>query len=137
MDGGGEADADGARFAEGVEAGEGEHEVAAALVAHEGVQLIDDDGAHVAEQRAAALGREHQVERLRRRDEDVRRVAEDGRACGLRGVAGAQRGADLRRRDAHLARDVADASERRFEVALDVAAQRLQRRDVDDVDAVG
>ena len=132
----GEADTKRALLAQRVEAGERQHQVAAALVAHQRVQLVDDHGAHVSQQRAAALGREHQVQRFRRRDQDVRRVTKDRRAGGLRRVACAQRGADLRRRDAHLSRDVTDAIERRLQVALDIAAQRLQRRDVDDIDAI-
>src|SRR5439155_16670077 len=77
MDGGGEADPERTLLTQRIEAGEREHEVTPALVAHEGVQLIDDDRAHIAQQCAAALGGQHEVERLRRGDEDVRRVAKD------------------------------------------------------------
>ena len=52
-----------------------EREVAAALVAEEGVDLVDDDGLDGAEDLAAALGGEHEVEGLRRGDEDVRRAS--------------------------------------------------------------
>ena len=75
LDGGGEADAGRALLADVVEAGEGEGEVAAALVAGEGVDLVDDDGADGAQDLAAALGGEHEVERLRRGDQDVRRAS--------------------------------------------------------------
>ena len=132
-----ETDAQRAAFAERVEAGEREGEVAAALVAHERVELVDDDGADVCQQCTRAFRREHEVERLRRGDQDVRRFAQDRSTGGGRCIAGAERGADLGRREAELSGGVADLFERRFEVALDVTAQRLQRRDVDHVDAVG
>ena len=86
---------------------------------------------------AAALGREHQVERLGRGDQDVRRRARRiaaRAACVVSPVRSA--GADLRQRDAQSrARRRGCSVERRLEVALDVVAERLQRRDVDDVDA--
>ena len=45
----------------------------------------------VAQDLAAALGGEHEVERLGRGDQDVRRVLDDGLALGLGRVAGAER----------------------------------------------
>ncbi len=110
-----------------------QREVAAALVAGEGVDLVDDDGADVAQRRAAALGGEHQVERLGRGDQDVGRAFHDRRAVGLRRVAGADGGADLGQVEAELRGDLADLGERRFEVALDVVAERLEGRHVDDL----
>ena len=70
---------------------------------------------------------EHQVERLGRRDEDVRRVADHVAPLLLRRVA---------RADAHLHRG-ADAAQRRAQVLLHVVGERLQRRDVDEPRAVG
>ena len=67
----------------GREAGEPlerERQVRAALRAGHGVDLVDDDGAQRAEHRAAAHAREQDVQRLRRRDEDVRRLAQHPRA---------------------------------------------------------
>ena len=52
-----------------------------------------------AKQRARLLGRQQDEERLRRRDQHVRRLAQHPRALGLRRVAGARRGADRRERD--------------------------------------
>ena len=74
-----------------IEAGDGQREVTAALVASEGVNLVDDDGADVAQRLAAAGGGEHEVERLRRRDQDVRRVLDEapgGLSAAYRRCAG-------------------------------------------------
>ena len=121
-----EADARGPRFDDVVEAGEGEGEVAAALVAGEGVDLVDDDGAHAAQGLAAARRREHEVERLRRRDENVGRRADEGLAVLRRRVASADGGADGEV-EALAGGDLRYLGQRRLQVALDVVAQRLQR----------
>ena len=68
-----------------------------------------------------ALRGEQQVERLRRRDQDVGRLAEHRRALLLRRVAGAHRHRQLR----------LEPGERPAQVPLDVVVQRLQRRDVE------
>ena len=78
-----------------VEAREGEREVAAAAVAGDGVYLVDDHGAHTPQVLAAALGGDHQVERLRRRDEDVRRPPHHRLPLRRRAVAAADGDADL------------------------------------------
>ena len=99
---------------------EGEGEVRAALGARHGVDLVHDHRLGVHEELARPRC-EHQVERLRRGDEHVGRVAEHRLALLLRRVAGA---------DGH--RHVpADPLERGAEVLLDVVGESLQRRDVD------
>ncbi len=108
---------------EGIEALEREREVRAALGGGDGVDLVDDHRLDAREHRSRLRG-EDQVERLRRRDQDVGRVAHHRGALALGGVA---------RADGHG--DVvgdADAAQGRAEVALDVVGERLQRRDVDD-----
>ena len=70
----------------------------------------------------ARLRGEHEVEGLGRGDEDVGRRAQHLAPLALRRVAGAHR-------HAHVG---ADAAQRRLEVALDVVAERLERRDVDE-----
>ena len=72
-------------------------------------------------QHLAALRGQQQEERLRRRDQDVGRLAEHRRALLLRRVAGAHRDRELR----------LEPGERPAQVALDVVVQRLQRRDVE------
>ena len=85
---------------------------------------------------AAALRRQQQVERLRRGDEDVRRRAQDRRALGRGRVAGADGRRDARRVDAARLGELPDAAPRLRQVLVDVGAQRLERRDVDDADFI-
>ena len=116
-----------------VEARGGQREVAAAPVTRERVDLVDDERADVVQRRAAALGGDHQVQRLGRGDEDMRRAADDRLPLGLRRVAAAHGSADDGQVVAHLDGDLPDLLERLLEVAVDVVAERLQRRDVDDL----
>ena len=67
----------------------------AALRAGDRVDLVDDDGARCAEHSSSAHARQHDVQRLGRRDEDVRRLAQHSRARRRRRIAGANRDADL------------------------------------------
>ena len=107
------------------EAFERQREVRAALRRRDGVDLVEDDRLDAREDLARAAG-EHEVERLGRGDEDVRRVAAHRGAVALRRVAGAH--ADGQRR--------ADPAQRRAQVAVDVVRERLQRRDVDEARVV-
>ena len=100
---------------------ERERQVRPALGRGHGVDLVDDHRLDAA-QHLARLRGEHQVERLGRRDQDVRRRAAHRGALGLRRVAGADR-------DRHVRPDPA---QRRAQVAVDVVGERLQRRDVDE-----
>ena len=70
-------------------------EMAAALVARERVDFVDDDGARRRQHFAARLGAEQDVQRLGRRDDDVRRPLAHPGALGLRCVAGADQCANL------------------------------------------
>ncbi len=108
-----------------VEPLQGQREVRAALGCRDGVDLVDDHGLDVREDLVRPRGH-HQIERLGRRDQDVRRLAEHRLAVLLRRVAGAK--ADLDRR--------ADALERRAQVAIHVVRERLERRDVDQANAL-
>ena len=104
-----------------VQALERQREVRAALGGGHGVDLVDDHRLDAGEDLARLRG-QHEVQRLGRRDEDVRRVAAHRRALALRRVAGADTHGEVG----------ADAAQRRAQVALDVVGQRLQRRDVDE-----
>ncbi len=81
----------------GLEPLEREREVRAALGGGDGVDLVDDHRLDRAERLPRARG-EHQVERLGRRDQDVRRVAQHRRALALGRVAGADADAHVGRR---------------------------------------
>ena len=106
------------------EALEREREMRAALRRRDGVDLVDDHRLDAGQDLARAA-RQHQVQRLGRRDQDVGRLAPHRRAVALRRVAGA-----------HADREVgADPAQRRAQVAVDVVGERLQRRDVDEARA--
>ena len=115
---------------------ERQRQVRAATSADHGVDFVDDHRPDRAQQLAAALRREQQVERLRRRHQDVRRRAQHRRALGLRRVAGADGRGDAGAGSAVALGVLPDAAARLREVLVDVGAQRLQRRDVDDPDLI-
>ena len=103
---------------------EGQGEVRAALRLGDRVDLVDDHRLDPGEDLAHLRG-DHQVQRLGRGDQDVRRRAAHRLALLLRGVARPQPDRDLG----------ADPLQRRPEVALDVVGEGLERRDVDDLGA--
>jgi hypothetical protein len=110
-----------------------EREVRAALVVGDGVNLIHDHGAHAGEVLAALAGGQQQVERLRRGDQDVRRMLEHREALFGQSVSGAHGGADLGAQIAALHGELLYLSERAVEVLLHVVGERLERRDIDDL----
>ncbi len=120
-----------AGFDQRVEAGQSERQVRAALVVDHGVNFVHDQGSRRAQRLAALLGRQQDVERLGRGDQNVRRPLQHLAALPGGGVPGAQGGANGRQRDAALCRQSCDFGQRNFEVLADVVAQRLERRDVD------
>ncbi len=134
---GGEADALQAVAAESREPLEREREMGAALVRRDGVDLVDDHRPGGLQHRAPGLRAEQDVERFRRRHQDVRRPAAHPVAFGGGRVACPDPGPDLDIGEPALSELIADAGERGFEVAMDVVRQRLQRRHVDDLRRVG
>jgi hypothetical protein len=100
---------------------EREREVRAALGLRDGVDLVQDHRLGALED-LPRLAREHQVERLRRGDQHVGRVADHVAPLLLRRVAGADGDVQLG----------PDPAQRRAQVLLDVVGERLQRRDVDE-----
>ena len=129
--GGRQADALGRALVQRRQPLEREGEVGAPLGGHERVDLVDDHGLDVA-QRLAGLGRDHQVQRLGRRDEDVGRPADQLAADLGRRVARAQADRGFTEGLAQPLGRGPDADERRPQVLLDIDRQRPQRRDVDD-----
>ena len=109
-----------------LEPGQGEGQQVAALGRGEGVDFVDDDGAQPFEQPRRVLVAQEQAERFGRGQQHLRRPRALARLALGRRVAGARLDPD---RQAHLA-------DRIDEVALDVDRQRLQRRDVERVEAV-
>ena len=119
-------------FGDVIQPSQRQREVRAALVAHHGVNLVDDHRANRAQDLARALRRQHQVERLGRGDQDLRRPLDDRLALGLGRVAGAQSHPDPGQRHAALVGQLPNLGQRLLEVAADVVGQRLERRDVED-----
>ncbi len=124
------------RSVERFEPFERQRQVRAALVVGHGVDFVDDDRFDVAQNLRGSSGREQDVERLGRRDQDVRRRFSIAgaphaacRRCGRRCESAAS--------EAALARQLQDFAERAFEVLLDVVAERFERRDVEHFRAIG
>ena len=109
----------------------------AALVVGDGVNFVDDDGFDGAENFAALRGGEQNVERFGRGDQNVRRACSMARRSCIERVAGAHGGANLRHQEAALAGELQNFAERSFEIFLNVVAERLERRDVEDFGVVG
>ena len=133
-DGRGQPDALGGALQEVIEALQGQGQVGAALGTGEGVDLVDDDGLHGAQRGAHGAG-EHEVEGLRRRNEDVRRAGGQAAALGGGGVPGAHAHAHRDGRTPKPRGGRGDAGQGAAQVALDVGTQRLERGDVQDAHA--
>jgi hypothetical protein len=116
---------------------ERERQMRATTRTDERVNLVDDDRAHRPQDLAASFRGQQQVERLRRRHQDVRRRAHHRGALGLRRVAAAHGGRDTRRVEPHRPCAVSDAVSRGGEIPVNVGRERLQRRHVDDAHLVG
>ena len=104
---------------------QGQRQVHAAFGASQGMDFIDDDGVHGLED-PGRLGGEHEVGRLRRGDEDVRRLAHLAGALCLRGIAGAHAHGDVRHVEPQALSSARDAIERGTQVVLHVHAQGLE-----------
>ncbi len=96
----------------------------AALRPGDRMDLVQDQGLDRPEVFACARG-EQEVQRLRRRDQDVRRILEHRSALLLGRVAGADADPELR----------LEPGKRAAQVALDVVVERLERRDVEQAEA--
>jgi hypothetical protein len=103
------------------QAREAQHQLVAALVLGQGVQLVQDHPAEAAEDLRRLLVGEHQGQRLGRRQQDMRRVGALAGALGRAGVAGPVLDPDLQTQIGY----------RPGEVTGDVRRQRLQGRDVE------
>ena len=90
------------------------------------VDLVDDDALH-ASQSVAREACEDEVQRLRRSDEDVRRLALVARALARRRVAGLDGDGRFAIRDPQTLRLPRDHDERLAQVALDVDSERFER----------
>jgi hypothetical protein len=107
-----------------------ERQVGAALVADQGVDLVDDHRVGRGEQQPRPGRGEQQVERLGGGDQNLRRPAQQLLPLVGRRVAGAHRDPRDRQRLTGGLRGGANAGQGHLEVPLDVVVQRLQRRHV-------
>ncbi len=110
-----------------------ERQVRAALGARDRVDLVDDDDLDATERLAGRAG-EHQIQRLGRRDQDVRWVPGDLTPVLGGRVTGPARDADPWNGLAKPLGRHRDPGQRRPQVPLDVVGQRLEWRDVQDAD---
>ena len=114
-----------------IEALQRQRKVAAALVLHQRMDFIDDHRAHTAQHRPPGIGTEQHVQRFRGGHQDMRGAFAQRGTFGLRGVAGAYRGADVDLGPSLRGQLRADAGQRCLEIDVDIVRQRLQRRDVE------
>ena len=87
-----------------VEPRERQRKMRPALVTRHRVNFVDHHRLDVGEQRARLLRREHNEERLRRGDQNVRRLLEHALPFRGRRIAGPDRRADRHKRNALLLR---------------------------------
>ena len=98
--------------------------------------LIDDHPAHSSQYRADG-GSEHQIQRFRRCDQDVRRVTLHPASLFLRGVTRAQERVELWERvSTEALGGVTDPGEWRPKIAVYVVSQGLEWRDIEDATAL-
>ena len=111
---------------------ERQHQVCTAFGRGDRMDLVQDDRVDPAQRFPGRRG-QHEVQGLRRRDQDVGRLTEQPAALARVGVAGAHthRG-QVGKGFAAVLGGPLDAGERRPEVLLDVDRQRSQGRDVQD-----
>ena len=113
-----------------IKARQRQRQVRPPLVRHDRVNLIHDHRPHRAQNLARAPRRQHQVQRLRRRDQNLRRPLDNLLALGRCRIARAQPYPNLRNRDVPLRSQLLNLAQRLLQVALNVVRQRLQRRDI-------
>ena len=112
-------------------------EMGAALVRRDGVDFVHDHRPGARQHRAPGLRAKQDVERFRRRHQDMRRAAAHPLALGDGRVARSDPGADLDIGKPAPAELLPDAGQRRLEIVMDVVRQRLKRRHVDDLRRIG
>ncbi len=106
---------------------QGQREMGSALVPGDGVDLVHNDCAGGAEHCARPLGRQQQVERLRRGDQEVGRPLQHRGPLSRRGVPGPDRDPDRRRGQAKLGGHRGNLGQRTLQVLPDVHRERFQR----------
>ena len=111
-----------------LQARERELHLHAALAAHQLVPLVDDHGVHAAELVVRALARQHQAQRLGRRDQRGRKAPVLLGALGRRGVAGADADRPRRGRARRAAPASPAPSRRRARASASARGRRAAAR---------
>ena len=101
------------------------------LIRRQRMNFIDDHGTHGLQQAPAFIRREQDEERLRRGDEDMWRTLEHLLPIRHRCIACPDQDPQFRHQQAVLQRHLPDFRERFLEIFLDVIAQCLERRDIE------
>src|SRR5919109_3860390 len=107
------------------------------LISGDGMDLIHNHRLGAGERLTTSFGGEQNIERLRRGDQDMRWPAYHRLPFASGGIAGTHRGANLWQLQSCLCGSLHDLAERLLQVFLDVVAEGLEGRDIDDMDAVG
>ena len=113
-----------------------ERQVRATLVVRYSVDFVHNNGFDIAQNGATLFRSQQNVERLRCCDQNVWRPLQHGAALMHQRVAGADRGANLRHQQAAFARHLKNFAQWDFEVLLNIVAQRLQRRDIQNFSSI-
>ena len=119
-----------------VEAFERQRQVRAALVVRDRVDFVHDDRFDGPQDFAASCSSQQNVQGFRRSDQNVRRMPQHGAAFVRERVSGAHGRANFRHQHTALAGEFEDFAEWNFQVFLNVVAQRLERRHVENFRAV-
>src|SRR5258705_11962311 len=108
--------------------------MAPALVRRNRMNLIDDHGPGGCKHPATGIRSEQDVKRFRSGDDDMRRSATHALALSRRRIAGTHPAANIDVGQALLAQHRTDLRYWNVQIFSDVVRQRLERRDVDDLD---
>ena len=108
-----------------------------AFVVDDRMDLVDDDRPHGAKCRARPVGGKQNEQRLGCSDDDVRWLLGKLLPFPDRRIAGSQRRGDGRKRDTTFQCERRDFRQRSLKIFLDVVAQRLERRDVENLGFMG
>src|SRR5437763_14256396 len=98
------------------------------LVVSNSMNFIKDNGLDIAQNGPALFRRKQDVKRLRGGDQNMRRALQHGPAFRGQRIAGADGGANLRHQQAALTSHLENFAEWNFEVLLNVVAECLERR---------
>ena len=118
---------------EGFQALERKRQMRAPLVVRDGMDFIDDHRLNGFEDLTAFFCSQQNVERFRRRDQDVGRAVQHGPAVMHQGIAGAHGGANLRKGQPARRCQLQDFSEWNHQVLLYVVSQSFQGRNVENL----